>query len=201
MGACVLGNNPTWVNNAQAAASVFNDASPTAYAFPFDDAIKLFDCEAKTGSVTNYTINFCSIDKDGDGVSDDKDTDSDNDCITDSQETFVTASENQTREAGMDLNDTDGDGVTNELDVDSDNDGVPDIIEAGGAALDQNFDGRVDDTTDVDQDGLADIGDSSEGGTLLISPDTDGDGISDAFDTDSDNDGLTDFEESGGRRR
>lgn len=196
-GACVAGNNSNWQTAAQPIFSVFNDASPTAYAFPFDDAIKLFGCEAKTGSVTNYTINFCCINSDGDSVCDDSDTDSDNDCISNVDEMFQ-ANSVQTREAGMSMNDFDGDGITNEFDLDSDNDGLPDIVEAGGGALDQNFDGQVDDATDVDEDGLADVGDPSQGGIALVSPDTDGDGIPDIFDIDSDNDGRTDYEESAG---
>jgi hypothetical protein len=198
LGACVAGNNSNWRSNALAVASVFDNASPTAYAFPFDDAIKLFDCQAKTGSVTNYTINFCCINSDGDGVCDDKDTDSDNDAITNSQETFASAT-TQTRGAvKFDMNDIDGDGVTNELDLDSDNDGLPDILEAGADFLDLDSDGQVDDTTDVDLDGLADIVDPSQGADALTPPDTDGDGIPDTLDIDSDNDGKTDFEESGG---
>jgi len=59
LGACVGGNNTLWVANGEPAVSVFNSASPTSYSFAFDDAIKLFDCKAKNGSVTNYTINFC----------------------------------------------------------------------------------------------------------------------------------------------
>ena len=197
-GACVAGNNSNWGTNAQPIFSAFNDASPTAYAFPFDDAIKLFACQAKAGSVTNYTINFCGINSDGDNVFDKNDTDSDNDCIANNDEILAMASQNLTREAGMDVNDIDGDGVTNEFDLDSDNDGLPDIVDAGGAVLDQDFNGRVDDNTDVDLDGLADIGDPTEGGEILIPPDTDGDGIPNTLDIDSDNDGRTDFEESGG---
>ncbi len=98
----------------------------------------------------------------------------------------------------MNPNDFDGDGVLNEFDLDSDNEGLLDIVEAGGGALDQNFDGQVDDTTDIDEDGLADLGDPSLGADPLISPDTDGDGIPDILDIDSDNDGRTDYEESGG---
>ncbi len=196
-GACVAGNNSNWQSNAQPVASVFNDASPTAYAFPFDDAIKLFACEAKAGSVTSYTINFCCINSDGDNVCNNSDTDSDNDCIPDAQETFALQANQQTREIA-DMNDADGDGIPNAFDLDSDNDGLPDIIDAGGVAFDQDFNGRVDDTTDVDQDGLADIGDPSQGSEAFISPDTDGDGIPDTLDIDSDNDGKTDFEESGG---
>ncbi|MGB2692882.1 MAG: hypothetical protein WBC96_10350, partial [Thermodesulfobacteriota bacterium] len=197
-GACVAGNNSNWQSAAQPIFSAFNDASPTAYAFPFDDAIKLFACEAKSGSVTNYTINFCCINSDGDNVCDKNDTDVDNDCIPDNQEIFEQAAL-QTRELiAEDINDIDGDGVTNEFDLDSDNDGLPDLVEAGGEALDQDFNGRVDDNTDLDQDGLADVGDPSEGGDPLVPPDTDGDGIPDTLDIDSDGDGKTDFEESGG---
>lgn len=195
--ACVAGTNPNWELNAQPIFLAFNDASPTSYAFPFDDAIKLFACKAKTGSVTNYTINFCSIDKDGDGVSDNKDTDSDNDGIPDSAETFVTASENQTREAGMDLNDIDGDGVTNKFDLDSDNDGIPDHDECGGMN-DADRDGRSDNHIDVDGDGHHDEHDPDQIGNELLCFDTDGDGLPDFIDINSDNDGKTDFEESGG---
>ena len=196
-GACVAGNNSNWQSNAQPVASVFNDASPTAYAFPFDDAIKLFACEAKAGSVTSYTINFCCVNHDGDAICNQSDTDKDNDCISDINERFFNTIV-LTRESGMNPNDFDGDGVLNEFDLDSDNDGLPDIVEAGGEALDQNFDGQVDDITDIDEDGLADVGDPSLGADPLISPDTDGDGIPDMFDIDSDNDGRTDYEESGG---
>ena len=198
LGACVAGNNSNWRSNALAVAAVFNNASPTAYAFPFDDAIKLFDCQAKTGSVTNYTINFCCINGDGDGVCDNDDADTDNDGISNNNETFVSTSQNQTREAGIDLNDIDGDGIINALDLDSDNDGVPDVVEAGGKDFDQDSNGEVDDRTDDDKDGLADVVDPSVGGILLVLPDTDEDGMVDTLDTDSDNDGMTDFEESAG---
>lgn len=197
-GACVAGNNSNWVSNAQPVFAVFNDASPTAYAFPFDDAIKLFMCEAKTGSVTNYTINFCCINSDGDNVCDKNDTDVDNDCIPDNQEMFAEATLQSRGLIAENINDIDGDGVSNEFDLDSDNDGLPDLVEAGGEALDQDFNGRVDIETDVDQDGLADVGDPSEGADPLVPPDTDGDGIPDTLDIDSDGDGKTDFEESGG---
>ncbi len=196
-GACVAGNNSNWGTNAQPVFSVFNDASPTAYAFPFDDAIKLFACQAKTGSVTNYTINFCCINSDGDGICNDSDTDVDNDGITNSEEMAIIdeAVTTSGKIIGIDL---DSDGVTNEFDLDSDNDGVPDLVEAGGVAFDQDFNGRVDDNTDLDADGLADVSDPTEGGEILIPPDTDGDGIPNTLDIDSDNDGKTDFEESGG---
>lgn len=92
--------------------------------------------------------------------------------------------------------DSDLDGIPNEFDLDSDNDGIPDIIEAGGT--DANGDGRVDSFTDTDGDGLANTFDSDNGGTPLAVGDSDADGFKDAYDTDSDNDGIPDLLEAGG---
>lgn len=112
--------------------------------------------------------------------------------------------------------DPDGDGIPSHLDLDSDNDGIPDIIEAGGA--DVNGDGQGDSMVDSDGDGLIDLfdNDNTDGpasatpcsvqpgcldqfsfSTLPI-PDTDGDGIPDFLDSDSDNDGIPDVVEAGG---
>ncbi len=90
--------------------------------------------------------------------------------------------------------DTDGDGVDDHLDLDADNDGIADIIEAGG--VDVNGDGRVDDDTDTDEDGYADTFDNSNGGSALPVTDTDGDGIENYLDLDSDSDGILDNIES-----
>lgn len=196
-GACVAGNNSLWTANAEPAVDPFNTASPTSYAFPFDDAIKLFNCKAKSGSVTNYTVNFCPDDSDGDGVQSLGDTDADGDGITNDNETLSGVTASTAREAGP-LNDPDMDGLANMFDLDSDNDGLTDIVEARAGHLDQNGDGRVDDTADSDGDGLVDAADPDNGGTELIPPDTDGDGMSDFVDTDSDNEAGTDFEENGG---
>ncbi|UWD31341.1 T9SS type A sorting domain-containing protein [Polaribacter sejongensis] len=115
--------------------------------------------------------------------------------------------------------DTDGDGFPDHLDLDADNDGIPDLIEAGG--VDINGDGRVDINLDADKDGLADIydTDASDGpgldgtnGNALVKTndsgnmiggngntvDTDGDGIPNHLDLDSDNDGIVDIIEAGG---
>jgi len=137
------------------------------------------------------------VDTDGDGIADVYDIDDDNDGIPD-------VVENQ----GNPTRDSDGDGVIDSLDLDSDNDGILDIIEAGGA--DSNNDGRVDSATDTDKDGLADVVDAAsttannpttenEGSliTLLLTPDTDGDGKADFQDVDSDNDGISDLFEAG----
>ncbi|MEO8082555.1 MAG: FG-GAP-like repeat-containing protein, partial [Ardenticatenales bacterium] len=112
-------------------------------------------------------------DTDGDGVPDSQDADSDNDGIPD-----------LTEGAG----DQDGDGHPNFRDLDSDNDGINDVREAGGLT-DANGDGKAD-GTDGDGDGMID--------TPQANPvDTDGDGVRDYLDLDSDNDGVSDLVEGG----
>ena len=88
--------------------------------------------------------------------------------------------------------DQDADGIANYLDLDSDNDGIPDLVEAGGS--DANADGVVDNLTDTNNDGL----DDTVAANPLPLPDTDGDGLANFLDTDSDQDGLTDIFEAGG---
>lgn len=103
-----------------------------------------------------------------------------------------------------DVYDRDSDGIPDAFDLDSDNDGIPDLVEAGGA--DSNGDGLVDgfsnltDPTslvDTDSDGWWDTYDNAggayTGGTLMPYPDTDGDGLEDYKDLDSDNDGIPDL--------
>ncbi len=106
-----------------------------------------------------------------------------------------------------DVYDFDRDGIPNHLDKDSDNDGIVDILEAGGT--DANQDGEVDyptagDTSnmvDADNDGLADALDNVDNGsgggevtsgTPLARPNTDGTGMVDMMDIDSDGDGIID---------
>jgi large repetitive protein len=116
------------------------------------------------------------IDSDGDGVSNNNDVDDDNDGILDSDEP---------------IGDADGDGIPNSLDTDSDNDGIPDVVEAGG--VDANADGVIDCTFNATT-GLA----NCLPNTGLGEPDFDGDGVVNALDIDSDNDGITDVIEAGG---
>lgn len=92
--------------------------------------------------------------------------------------------------------DTDGDGIPNHLDLDSDNDGLFDIIEGGGVDIDG--DGRSDDTTDSDGDGLTDPYDSDSGGRSQPATDSDADGRPDFLDRDSDGDGVSDTIEAQG---
>ncbi|WP_179316573.1 GEVED domain-containing protein [Winogradskyella undariae] len=94
------------------------------------------------------------------------------------------------------LCDSDGDGVPNTLDLDDDNDGIPNVLELGliGRDNDQNatvYD--VDTWVDENKNG---VHDSYEEELTLI--DTDGDGIPDYLDLDSDNDGVFDSVEYDG---
>ncbi|MCB9139155.1 MAG: hypothetical protein H6642_12475 [Caldilineaceae bacterium] len=156
-------------------------------------------------------------DTDGDGITDDYDLDSDNDGILDVVEAGHggTDADGDGRvdgpvgddgipdevQTGLDPNgqdsnndgvpdvdytpvDTDGDGAPDFQDLDSDNDGINDVIESNGT--DANGDGMADDP--VDANGIP--GSVPNGGATP--PDTDGDGVPDQLDLDSDNDGIND---------
>ncbi len=82
--------------------------------------------------------------------------------------------------------DHDEDGVPDFLDLDSDNDGIPDNVEAQ-TTQDYIVPNGVEDDRGVD----------TAYPTGLTPVDTDGDNISDFIDTDSDNDGTLDIDESG----
>jgi uncharacterized repeat protein (TIGR01451 family) len=139
-------------------------------------------------------------DSDNDGIPDATDIDDDNDGILDTVE-------------GPPGTDTDGDGVPDSLDLDSDNDGINDLVESGLNsaelnALDADGDGRIDYTVPVGANGLADAietapdsglpdYDNNGSGPDPVA-DTDGDGVPNFRDLDSDNDGITDVIEGGG---
>jgi YVTN family beta-propeller protein len=136
-------------------------------------------------------------DTDTDGVANGDDTDDDNDGIPDSMETATTQTNSLNSTRNEILLDTKDDVIPNERDLDSDGDGIPDHVEAGGNN-DTNSDGISDGFLDSDGDGLNDAHDPSQGGTLLPLPDTDGDGVPDFLDRDSDNDGVSDSNETVG---
>ena len=123
------------------------------------------------------------LDTDGDGIPDSSDLDDDNDGIADAAEG-----------AG----DADGDGIPNSLDTDSDNDGILDATEdTNSPALlgtDSDLDG-IDDAVDASITGGAD--ENYDGVDDTLAPtDTDGDGLFDHLDMDSDADGILDSYET-----
>ena len=163
-----------------------------------------------------------SRDSDGDGTPDGNDLDSDNDGILDILEArlsdAVVAELDPVNIGAVDIRiavgangipdriesapesgviseplfDTDNDGTPDYMDVDSDNDGISDLVEAGG--VDVNGDGRIDGFVDADTKGV----DDSVQASALPRFDTDGDGIRDYRDADSDSDTISDRVESGG---
>ncbi len=118
-------------------------------------------------------------DSDSDGLSDKEDTDSDGDSIPDIFEG---------------TGDTDGDTIPDYLDTDSDGDGILDSEEdttmPDASGVDTDSDG-IDDVFDADQTGGFD--NNGNGFDDALEPtDTDGDGINNHLDSDSDNDGISD---------
>jgi hypothetical protein len=98
-----------------------------------------------------------------------------------------------------DFADTDGDGIRDDTDIDDDNDGVLDTVESGG----------FNPLGDADGDGRLNYKDATPGTGMPAWTDTNNDGVNDyydsdldgvinAFDLDSDNDGIADVIENGG---
>jgi len=150
-------------------------------------------------------------DSDSDGVPDYRDLDSDNDGLIDLVELGGVDQDGDARIDGFDdaagdgadddiqkfvaeWIDTDGDSIPDMRDLDSDNDGLSDIFEAHGLGADADGDGRLDLFDDQNVDGLDD--NVAALGTHVR--DTDGDGLPDQTDADSDNDGIYDLAEAGG---
>ncbi|MBQ4821731.1 choice-of-anchor L domain-containing protein, partial [Aquimarina sp. MMG016] len=87
-----------------------------------------------------------------------------------------------------DVYDTDGDTVPNHLDLDSDNDGIPDNVEAQPTVGFIAPSGLGSGITDGNTNGVDDNYETAQGGTDLgTGVDTDGDGIPDFLDLNSDN--------------
>ncbi|WP_298500433.1 LamG-like jellyroll fold domain-containing protein [uncultured Algibacter sp.] len=91
------------------------------------------------------------------------------------------------------LCDQDGDGVADSVDLDNDNDGIPNVVELGLSDTDKDATLFGDGWVDSNGNG---VHDSYESGAVII--DTDGDGIPDYVDADSDNDGIFDAVEYDG---
>ncbi|MEL7001631.1 MAG: hypothetical protein AAFN93_02725, partial [Bacteroidota bacterium] len=175
--------------------------TPTSYIITFNDNINFGEqsCDNNFGGAVGNDCDGDGVpdfqeantDLDMDGLIDACDLDSDNDGIMDAIEGE---------------GDKDGDGIPDKNDLDSDNDGIPDALEANGGIAPAGYNastGRIEGSDD-DMDGLVNVIDSeptvqygSSVSTLAVS-DSDGDGLSDAYDLDSDNDGILDVIEAGG---
>jgi hypothetical protein len=137
----------------------------------------------------NIESNSDVADLDGDGEDNIHDIDTDNDGIPNSVEVgFITADAvyapgyvPTSAFAGMQPLDSDGDGMPDFMDLDSDNDAIFDVIEAGGI--------------DVNKDGIIDAPELNEA-TLVNPADSDEDGLFDYIDADSNNDGVSDIEQT-----
>jgi len=165
----------------------------------------LAETESKTGEMLSRgQLPPTYADSDGDGVSDFRDIDSDNDGIPNSVEYrgndkwFGEVNSNEP-------NILDGNGDEEWFGEvhfdrphtrDADSDGIFDLTEASSA----DGDGVIDDFVDENKDGLAEGIDPNRGDVSLSRPlpDTDGDGTPDYLDLDSDGDGIFDLTEAGG---
>jgi len=180
-------------------AKVFSKQCPQAYSWQFNDQESTFQCINP-----DYKITFCPgtslTDHDEDELTSNRDIDSDNDGVTDEFEAShnndgLTGSFTSRNLVDPNLYEGDGDGIQHQYDLDSDGDGIPDHDECGGEN-DSDRDGMSDNYVDSDGDGLHDEHDEDNVGNVLECPDTDGDGVPDFLDTDSDNDGVTDANET-----
>ena len=164
-----------------------------------------YDLDSDNDGIPDVVESY-GVDINGDGIIDNY-VDTDNDGFSqnvDGSIIGVTGSG-----TGLGAQDFDGDGVPNYLDLDSDNDGIPDFIEAGGTDI--NNDGKVDGFTDLSGNGLDD--NHYMGSALLLTgPDVapvngradnypfknkDRDFRPNAYDLDSDGDGIVDVIEAG----
>lgn len=156
-------------------------------------------------------LDFVDPDDNNNGIDDiteaggvDPSLDTDGDKIPDYLDTDFAGFTDTNGDGIDDRRDLDMDGVPDHLDKDTDNDGIPDAVELNGGVLPSNMDAdgayppSYSLTNDSDGDGIVDDVDISTGGVALSNPDTDGDGVNDFRDLDSDEDGIVDLIEAGG---
>ncbi|HNG62146.1 MAG TPA: T9SS type A sorting domain-containing protein [Ferruginibacter sp.] len=169
-----------------------------------DGRINMIDLDSDNDGIPDV-VEAYGVDTNGDGRIDNF-TDSDGDGLTDQVDSNGLNAYNSG--LGLSRPDIDNDGVPNYIDLDSDNDGIPDVIEAAGP--DANNNGIIDGFVDVNGDGLHD---GYINGTALLMTGVDGnaDGRADswpnknldrdlrpnAYDMDSDGDGIVDVIEAG----
>ncbi|NJB38203.1 Ig-like domain-containing protein, partial [Croceivirga sp. JEA036] len=166
---------------------------------------------AEDGGVDGNGVSTPPVNSDGTGGADYLDIDADNDGILDTIEaqpdaTLVQPTGNDSDNDGIDdafdadnggafINtpeNTDGDTQPDYLDLDADDDGIVDNIEWQSTA------GYIQPFADSDGNGLADIYETAPGSGVSVNEpvNTDGQGAPDFRDTDSDNDGLSDYIEA-----
>jgi Ca2+-binding RTX toxin-like protein len=141
------------------------------------------------------------VDKDGDGVVDAADADGDG--IQDGVDGNPSVFGDRNGLTNSTVIDSDNDGIPDYRELDSNNNGIPDRVEAGlptgPGSPDANSDGKVDNPLDADRDGVADSIDVKPGiFGGFDSKDSDGDGVTDIYDLDDDNDGIPDTVEQHG---
>ncbi len=169
-----------------------------------DGIINMLDLDSDNDGIPDV-VEAYGVDTDGDGLIDSF-TDTDDDGLTQSVDVNTSGAYNTG--AGLGLPDFDGDLIPNFLDLDSDNDGIPDIIEAGG--VDVNNNGKADGA--IAANGWATAYSGTLNALLITGADAGGDGKADsypnknldqdirpnAYDLDSDGDGIADAIEAGG---
>jgi len=161
-----------------------------------DGTVNSLDVDSDNDSIPDFIEAGANplqpADTDGDGIPDFLDEDSDNDGTADKDEHAA---------------DADGDGIPDAIegseDLDSDNDGIFDIREANARELnvseiDTNGDGAVDSGQLTGVNGLLDAAETvpDSGIPVFSVMDSDGDGIRDFRDLDSDNDSVSDLLET-----
>ena len=169
-----------------------------------DGIINMLDLDSDNDGIPDV-VEAGGVDANGDGIIDNY-TDTDNDGLSQN----VDGNNTGARISGVGLSalDLDGDGRANAIDRDSDNDGIPDVVEAGGP--DANNNAIIDGFVDGNGDGLHDSyilatgllrtgADANNDGRADSYPNKnfDDDGRPDAYDLDSDNDGIVDVIEAG----
>lgn len=148
------------------------------------DVVEAFGADANNnGMIDGFT------DTDHDGLSDNADSDVGNDGIAETPAKALlrtgTDPDNNGRANSYPFVNMDGDGRANPYDLDSDGDGISDVRESG--FIDGDWNGQVDGALNAKGRNviLASL-------ATLTLPNADGDSRSNAFDIDSDNDGIPD---------
>lgn len=175
------------IGGAVSGGGTAGNALPTSEPFTYSQRFgnnRLLDywsfieyASSENGGFTIDIISDCSqpiLDFDGDGIPDFMDIDDDNDGIADFSEYCNPEGDFVCLPGGVDPS------------KDADNDNIPNYLDSSDPAVNNNC-------VDANEDGICD--------QLSAIYDTDGDGVPDHLDLDSDNDGITDLVEAGHLQR